>query len=712
MSQIITAKADYIKIPGFLKRNLETFEMYITEINSAFKEGIKQIPTNVNILAVHSPSVVDVNGTKYPMNLVDQGEIGNSSLRALQELVQICREQKIKKIVIHCALYDIQTQTKEQAIKLLCERCANLFGQGVELMFETDALWFTRYNHSRSLLATIEDFNLLNRELTINDHKMKVVADIEHLSFTYHMKEFIQSIGGEKIFLEKYPENNKGLFDSDSQQFIQNNYSKLQIGLKKFLMDFFHIFHQQIEHIHLNGTDPKNYCFDASKINGLPLHGEHLPINHQKGDINDRLDYCFLQSLFKTLPKEKQIPIVLEISRPTDKEQLKAAHDSNRFIKKYIKEKKDENKGEEKMTKKVKLGDVEVHNFSKPFVIAEIGSNHNGNLDLAKKLIDEAVDCGVDAVKFQAYDMGIFANSCYEDDPRRPVLMEKSEALRKYFGSVHPKLRKEMQEYMTSMQMFRDIKRYCDEKGVMFFCSSFDKKFTDFCVDELDMPIVKIASMDLNNLPFVDYMARKGKPILLSTGMGTIDEIIAAVNTIKAAGNEDIVILHCVSIYPPRNDIVNLNNIDTLQKLFPYPIGFSDHTFGTAIPLASVAKGACVIEKHFTFDKNYPGWDHKISATPEEMKVIVEDGRKIQECLGSTERVVTQDEQDKRVMFRRSIVVTKDLNFTKTTSGDILYVAVTTDATTETYTEITPSGTETWTEITPSGTETWTEIIQ
>ena len=175
-------------------------------------------------------------------------------------------------------------------------------------------------------------------------------------------------------------------------------------------------------------------------------------------------------------------------------------------------------------------------------------------------------------------------------------------------------------------------------------------------LDGLDVPFIKIASMDITNLPLLAYVARTGKPVVISTGMATLGEIERAVETVRAEGNEQIVLLHCVSIYPAPASTVHLRNLETLRDAFDVPVGFSDHTLGTAIPLAAIALGACLIEKHFTLDKDMEGWDHAISADPAELRTIVEEGRIIHEALGSTRRMVSEAEIEKRQQFRRSLV--------------------------------------------------------
>ena len=168
--------------------------------------------------------------------------------------------------------------------------------------------------------------------------------------------------------------------------------------------------------------------------------------------------------------------------------------------------------------------------------------------------------------------------------------------------------------------------------------------------------------MDVNNYPFLDYVARLQKPIVLSTGLSTLSEIDKAISTIEATGNKNITILHCVAEYPPKDKDTNLNNIVTLQNCFPnYDVGFSDHSIGTCLPLASVALGAKIIEKHFTLDKDMFGWDHKISATPAEMSEISEGSKRISDALGS-HRIAALESDERKSEFRRSIVTTKAIN--------------------------------------------------
>jgi len=295
---------------------------------------------------------------------------------------------------------------------------------------------------------------------------------------------------------------------------------------------------------------------------------------------------------------------------------------------------------------------TELRNFGKPFIVAEIGSNHNGDMNLAKEIINAAKSCGCDAVKFQSFNEKSLickaeyeANTKYNDSPK------------KHFGSLEEMVKK----YYLREEQHYELKEYCDEIGILFSSSPFSTEEVDLLIN-LDVPYLKVASMDINNYPLLRYMASKGKPLIISTGMATLAEIDNAVRIVEKEGNSDIILLHCISIYPPAFEDINLRNITMLQQTFPYPIGFSDHSLGIHIPLAAIALGSCLIEKHFTIDKDLPGWDHEISADPIEMKQIVEFSSQVNTALGSFNRVVSNAEEAKKLKFRRSIVTTRDIH--------------------------------------------------
>lgn len=287
----------------------------------------------------------------------------------------------------------------------------------------------------------------------------------------------------------------------------------------------------------------------------------------------------------------------------------------------------------------------------KTYVIAEIGANHNGDMALARKMIDIAKECGCDCVKFQSWDTGIFSKQVYEENK---FLADD------YRDRDDYTLKEIVDEFAVSAAELAALKTYCDEVGIDFASTPFEPEQVD-ALAEMGAPFIKVASMDLTNDFLLHHMGRTGLPVLLSTGLGTLSEIDEAVRVLEATGNRQIVILHCVSLYPPEDSQVNLNNIDMLREAYDYPIGYSDHTIGTEISLAAIAKGACVLEKHFTLDKEMFGWDHKVSANPEEMAAITRGRDRIFAALGSKRRTVSAAEEEKKKAFRRSIVSRRDI---------------------------------------------------
>lgn len=284
-----------------------------------------------------------------------------------------------------------------------------------------------------------------------------------------------------------------------------------------------------------------------------------------------------------------------------------------------------------------------------PYVIAEIGSNHNGDLDLAFRLIDAAQACGADAVKFQSWS--------------KSSLISTAEYARntRYSGDGGLSgLEEEVERYQLTPAQHHEIAAYCRRAGVTFLSSVFSPAEVDL-MDSLDAPAFKIASMDVTHLPLLANVARRGKPVLLSTGMATLGEIDTALSVLRAEGSGPVVLLHCVSRYPTPPADVNLRNIPMLARTFETLVGFSDHTLGVAAAIGSVALGACVIEKHFTLDRATPGWDHAISSDPEEMRALVNGTRDAFAALGSAVRVVDADQIQKRKAFRRRLVAARAL---------------------------------------------------
>jgi N,N'-diacetyllegionaminate synthase len=298
----------------------------------------------------------------------------------------------------------------------------------------------------------------------------------------------------------------------------------------------------------------------------------------------------------------------------------------------------------------LKVGRHQVGKGCAPYVIAEIGSNHNGDMALCRCLIDAATEAGAHAVKFQSWsEHSLISRQEYEANTQ---YSDK----KKHFGSLLEMVR----AYQLTPTQHREVNSYCRERGIAFASSCFSAAEVDL-LDKLDVPFLKIASMDIVYPRLLKHAARTGRPIVLSTGMATLGEIETAVETIHSEGNDKIILLHCVSIYPPDFETIHLRNIITLEQAFELPVGFSDHTIGTSVPLAAIALGACVIEKHFTIDKDMEGWDHAISANPAELSTIVTEGQRVVVALGSSRRVVTAAEVEKRKKFRRSVVATRAL---------------------------------------------------
>ena len=294
----------------------------------------------------------------------------------------------------------------------------------------------------------------------------------------------------------------------------------------------------------------------------------------------------------------------------------------------------------------ISLGGRPVGKNHPPYVIAEIGANHNGDIALAKRMIDEAKRCGADAVKFQSWSTsslistGEFArNTSYADMDR-------------HFGS----LLEMVEAYQLTPPQHHELADYCAKLEIDFLSSAFSPNEVDLLV-EAGVPALKIASMDITHPLLLEKAAQTGKPVLLSTGLASLAEIARAVDTLRGAGCREIVILHCVSLYPPPDTDFNLRNIGMLETAFQVPVGFSDHSLGTAIPLGAVALGACVVEKHFTLDKSMAGWDHWMSADPRELETLCNGARQIHSALGTTTRTVGKAELEKRKSFRRCIVL-------------------------------------------------------
>ncbi len=275
------------------------------------------------------------------------------------------------------------------------------------------------------------------------------------------------------------------------------------------------------------------------------------------------------------------------------------------------------------------------------FIIAEAGVNHNGSLELAYKLVDAAKEADADCVKFQTY--------ITENDTA--VNCEKAEYQKTEQQESQYELLKKLE---LSFDDFRKIQEYCKKKGIMFLSTPFDIESLKF-LEEIHMPIWKIASSEVENFQLLREMAKTHKPIILSTGMCTIEEISNAVDVLKKYGAGQIKILHCNTQYPTPMEDVNLKAMYELKSMFQCDIGYSDHTQGIEVPIAAVAMGATIIEKHFTLDRNMEGPDHVASLNPLELKEMVQAIRNIEKAIGTGKKVPSNSEKGNRIAARKSI---------------------------------------------------------
>ena len=294
--------------------------------------------------------------------------------------------------------------------------------------------------------------------------------------------------------------------------------------------------------------------------------------------------------------------------------------------------------------RKVKVSGKVVGEGESCFIVAEAGINHNGDVILAKRLIDAAKKAGADAVKFQTFK----AKNILTEDAVKANYQKES---RKDQESQYEMVRR----LELNREDFKELADYAKKKDIIFLSSPFDIESVDLLC-EIDVPAFKIPSGEITNLPFLRYIAKKKKPIILSTGMSKLGEVEDAIDVIRDEGVEDIVLLHCVTGYPVEPQDVNLRTLQTLRCAFGLPVGFSDHTLSLTIPAVAFALGACVIEKHLTLDKNLPGPDHKASLEPDEFKKMVNSVREVEKALGDGIKRPTEKEEEIKKVVRKSIV--------------------------------------------------------
>ncbi|MGB3161827.1 MAG: N-acetylneuraminate synthase [Carnobacterium sp.] len=283
--------------------------------------------------------------------------------------------------------------------------------------------------------------------------------------------------------------------------------------------------------------------------------------------------------------------------------------------------------------------------MNKTFIIAEAGVNHNGSIELAKELIKKGAEAGVDAVKFQSFKADKLVTQAAQKAEYQVVNTQNDEE------SQYQMIKKLELDY----DKHQELMDYANRLGVMFLSSAFDLDSIDL-LTELGLSIFKIPSGEITNLPYLRKTAKTGKKVILSTGMSTLGEIEEALEVLKDNGAKDISILHCNTEYPtPMND-VNLLAMNAMKAAFKVEVGYSDHTLGIEVPIAAVALGATIIEKHFTLDKTMEGPDHKASLEPNELREMVASIRNIEKALGNGVKAPTNSERKNKNIARKSIV--------------------------------------------------------
>lgn len=284
-------------------------------------------------------------------------------------------------------------------------------------------------------------------------------------------------------------------------------------------------------------------------------------------------------------------------------------------------------------------------------IIAEAGVNHNGSLEIAKKLVDSAADAGVDIIKFQTFN----SKNLVSKSARMAEYQQKNTGHDESQYAMLKKLELSVEDHL-------ELIRHCNECGIRFFSTAFDMESIDF-LHSLHMGLWKIPSGEITNYPYLKKIASYQEPVILSTGMCNLEDIEASLDVLLKEGckKQDVTILHCNTEYPTPYSDVNLRAMLEIEKKFGTKIGYSDHTNGIEVPIAAVAMGACVIEKHFTLDRNMEGPDHKASLEPNELKKMVESIRNIESALGTGHKVVSPSEKKNIEIARKSIVAARDI---------------------------------------------------
>jgi N,N'-diacetyllegionaminate synthase len=298
------------------------------------------------------------------------------------------------------------------------------------------------------------------------------------------------------------------------------------------------------------------------------------------------------------------------------------------------------------------------------FIIAEAGVNHNGSIDLAKKLIDVAINSGADAVKFQTFTA---KNLLRKDAQKAEYQKQTTDDSESQFAMI--------KKLELDMGAHKELMAYCQEKGIIFLSTPFDHESINL-LNDLGLKTFKIPSGDINNLPYLRHIGSLGKHVIISTGMADLREIGNALSILINAGTSknNIIVLHANTMYPTPMEDVNLNAMSTIKSEFGVSVGYSDHTLGIEVSVAAVAMGASVIEKHFTLDKSMEGPDHSASLAPQELMAMVNAIRNIEKALGSSEKKPSPSESANINIVRKSIVARRDIVKGEVLTGDNITV--------------------------------------
>lgn len=295
------------------------------------------------------------------------------------------------------------------------------------------------------------------------------------------------------------------------------------------------------------------------------------------------------------------------------------------------------------------------------YLVAEAGVNHNGRLDLALELVDAAADAGADAVKFQAFEP---ASLLAAEVPKAAYQAETT-------GSAGDQ-RAMLEKLVLGPDEHRAVRDRCRERGVTWLCTPYDRGSTDL-LQELEVPAYKVASTDTTNTPFLSYLAGKGRPVILSTGMCDLADVERAVRAVESVDERPgLIILHCLSEYPAPPGQLNLRAMATLRSAFGHPTGFSDHTAGVGAAPWAVALGACLIEKHFTLDRSMEGPDHRASIEPDGLAELVREVRRVETALGDGVKRVMPAERDNRTVMQKSLVLRRKIAREETVTAEDL----------------------------------------